>query len=141
MHLRGKRTVRISFPLSSGTILIFVYIDIIQYQVVGDAKAPLLRVIDSNRRIKNSIEPNENVYKKPPAGGGQKRIDNRVTPAASSTSNKSARILTSVSKNPTESRRVQTDEMNTVTLKRFESLINGPHSAVFCKIMDILTSG
>ena len=34
----------------------------IQYQTVGDAKAQLLRVIDSNRRIKNgsacSIEPN-----------------------------------------------------------------------------------
>ena len=31
--------------------------------------------------------------------------------------------------------------MNTKTLKRFESLINGPHFAIFCKIMDILTSG
>ena len=42
--------------------LIFVYIDIIQYQNVGDAKAPLLSVIGSNRLIKNgsacSIEPN-----------------------------------------------------------------------------------
>ena len=50
------------YDLSSGTSLIFVYIDIIQYQTVGDAKATLLRVIDSNRRIKNgsacSIEPN-----------------------------------------------------------------------------------
>ena len=56
--------MRISFPsdLSSGTSLIFVYIDFIEYQTVGDAKAPLLRVIDSNRRIKNdsacSIKPN-----------------------------------------------------------------------------------
>ena len=53
-----------NFPndLSSGISLIFVYIDIIQYRTVGDAKAPLLRVIDSNRRIKNgsacSIESN-----------------------------------------------------------------------------------
>ena len=70
-----------------------------------------------------------------------KRIDNTVTPAASSTSNKSARISTSVSKTPTESRHVQTDEMFTETLKRFKSLINGPHSAAFCKIMAILTSG
>ena len=31
--------------------------------------------------------------------------------------------------------------MNTETLKRFESSINGPHSAAFCKIRDILTSG
>ena len=50
------------YDLSSGTSLIFVYIHIIQYQTAGDAKAPVLRVIDSKRRIKNvsacSIEPN-----------------------------------------------------------------------------------
>ena len=50
------------YDLSSGTSMIFVYNDIIQNQTVGDAKAPLLRVIDSNRCIKNdsacSIEPN-----------------------------------------------------------------------------------
>ena len=60
----GNELYESHFPydLSSGTSLIFVYIAIIQYQTVGDAKAPLLRVIDSNRRIKNgsacSIEPN-----------------------------------------------------------------------------------
>ena len=31
--------------------------------------------------------------------------------------------------------------MNTETLKKLESLNNGPHSTAFCKIMDILTSG
>ena len=60
----GNELYESHFPydLSSGTSVIFVYIDIIQYQTVGDAKARLLRVIDSNRRIKNgstrSIEPN-----------------------------------------------------------------------------------
>ena len=85
--------------------------------------------------------PNQNVCKKSPAVGRQKRIDNTVTPASSSTSKKSARFSTSVSKKHTESRHVQTDEMNTETLKRFESSTYGPHSANFCKIMDILTSG
>ena len=97
----------------------------------------LLSATSSNKQT----SPNQNVYKKSPAVGGQKRIDNTVTPAASSSSNKSVRISTSVSKKHTESRHVQTDEMNTETLKRFESLINGPHSAAFCKIMDIFTSG
>ena len=50
------------YELSSGTSLIFVYFDIFQYQTVGYAKATLLRIIESNRRIKNgsacSIEPN-----------------------------------------------------------------------------------
>ena len=31
--------------------------------------------------------------------------------------------------------------MKTETLKKFESVINGPHSAIFCKTMGILTSG
>ena len=97
----------------------------------------LLSATSSNKQT----SPNQNVCKKSPAVGGQKRIDNTITPAASSTSSKSARVSTSVSKKHTESRHVQTDEMNTETLKRFESLINGPHSVAFCKIMDILTSG
>ena len=60
----GNELYESHFPydLSSGTSLTFVYIDIIQYQTVGDAKVTLLRVIDSNIRIKNvsacSIEPN-----------------------------------------------------------------------------------
>ena len=32
---------------------IFIYTNIIEYQNVGDAKAPLLRVIDSKQRLKN----------------------------------------------------------------------------------------
>ena len=42
--------------------MLFIYLDKIHYQTVGDAKAPLLRVIDTNRHEKNgyanSIEPN-----------------------------------------------------------------------------------
>ena len=47
--------------ISAGTQMMFIYLDIIHYQIVGDNKAPLLRVIDTNRRVKNgyvcSIEP------------------------------------------------------------------------------------
>ena len=42
--------------------MMLMYLEIIHYQIVGDTKAPLLRVIDTNRRVKNgyvcSIEPN-----------------------------------------------------------------------------------
>ena len=43
------------FPadLCAGKHLIFIYTNIIQYQYVGDAKAPLLFVIDSKQRLKN----------------------------------------------------------------------------------------
>ena len=97
----------------------------------------LLSAASSNKQT----SPNQNVCKKSLAVGAQKRIDNTVTPAASSTSNKSSKISTSVSKKHTKSRHVQTDEMNTETLKRFENLINGDYSAAFCKVMDIFTSG
>ena len=40
----------------------FIYPDIIHYQVVGDTKAPLQGVIDTYRRVRNgyacTIEPN-----------------------------------------------------------------------------------
>ena len=44
------------FPadLCAGKHLIFIYTNVIRYQYVGDAKAPLLRVIDSKQRLKNS---------------------------------------------------------------------------------------
>ena len=42
------------FPadLCAGKHLILIYINIIEYQCVGDAKVPLLRVIDSKQRLK-----------------------------------------------------------------------------------------
>ena len=42
--------------------MMFIYFNIAHYQIVGDTKAPLLRDIDTNRRVKIgyvcSIEPN-----------------------------------------------------------------------------------
>ena len=104
-------------------------------------KKRLLNLLLSATSSNNQTSPNQNICKKYPDVGGHKRIDKTVTPAASSTSNKSARISTSVSKKHTASRHVQTDEMNTEYLKRFESLINGPHCAAFCKIRDLWAIG
>ena len=55
------------FPadLCAGKHLIFIYTNIIEYQYVGDAKAPLLRVIDSKQRLKNAsvceLEPTHQI--------------------------------------------------------------------------------
>ena len=55
------------FPgdLCAGKHLIFIYINIIEYQNVGDTKAPLLRVIDSKQRLKNAsvceLEPTHRI--------------------------------------------------------------------------------
>ena len=42
------------FDLSFGKQLIFIYVKIIEYQYVGDAKALLVRVIDEKSNIKVS---------------------------------------------------------------------------------------
>ena len=55
------------FPadLCAGKHLIFIYTNIFEYQYVGDAKAPLLRVIDSKQRLKNGsvceLEPTHRI--------------------------------------------------------------------------------
>ena len=55
------------FPrdLCSGKHLIFIYINIIEYQYVGESNAPFLRVIDSKKRLKNGsiceLEPTHRI--------------------------------------------------------------------------------
>ena len=41
------------FDLSAGKQLIFIYVNTIEYQYVGDTKAPLTPVIDSKPCLKN----------------------------------------------------------------------------------------
>ena len=53
------------FYLSAGKQLIFIYVNIIEYQYAGDTKTPLIWVIDSKQRLKNGspceIEPTHRV--------------------------------------------------------------------------------
>ena len=53
------------FDLSTGKQMIFIYANIIEYQYVGDTKAPLIRVFDSKQRLKNGspceIEPTHRI--------------------------------------------------------------------------------
>ena len=63
-HIKSQNLI-FEYPvdISAGTQKMFNYLDINHYQIVGDTKAPLLRFIDTNRRVKNgyacSIEPNQ----------------------------------------------------------------------------------
>ena len=43
------------FPvdLTCGSQLIFVYIDVIEYQNIGDVRAPVIKIIETERRLKN----------------------------------------------------------------------------------------
>ena len=41
------------FDITCGSQLIFVYIDIIEHQNVGDVRAPVIKIIESERRLRN----------------------------------------------------------------------------------------
>ena len=41
------------FDLSAGKQVIFIYVNIMEYQYVDDTKAPLIRVMDSKQPLKN----------------------------------------------------------------------------------------
>ena len=46
---------QIDFPvgITCGSKLMFVYIDIIEYQNIGDVRAPVIKIIESERRLRN----------------------------------------------------------------------------------------
>ena len=43
------------FPvdITCGSQLIFVYIDVIEYQIIGDVRAPVIKIIETERRLRN----------------------------------------------------------------------------------------
>ena len=53
------------FDLSTGKQLIFFYVNLIEYQYVGDTKAPLIQVNNSKQRLKYGspceIEPTHRI--------------------------------------------------------------------------------
>ena len=55
----------IPFDLSAGIEIMFIYLDIIDYQHVGHSKAPLLRILDTKKRLKNGnigiVEPSHRI--------------------------------------------------------------------------------
>ena len=67
---------------------------------------------------------------RPKGGAGQKTLANmKEKPSLLQT------------KGLTKAESTQTDFLTHATLERFEKIVNGPHSAVLCKFMDIMLSG
>ena len=65
LYLKGPASYGSKLPLGKVQYLILIYTNIIEYQYVGDVKAPLLRVIGSNQRPKNGsvceLEPTHRI--------------------------------------------------------------------------------
>ena len=51
--LNNRHTGDFPFDITCGSQLIFIYIDLIGYQHVGDSRAPVLKIIESERRERN----------------------------------------------------------------------------------------
>ena len=49
----NRHLAKFPVDIRCGSQLIFVYIDIIEYQHVGDSRAPVLKIIESERRLRN----------------------------------------------------------------------------------------
>ena len=49
----NRHLANFTVDITCGSQLIFVYIDIIEYQHVGDSRAPVLKIIESERRLRN----------------------------------------------------------------------------------------
>ena len=67
----------------------------------------------------NSNKNNENIVKSVSTTVVQKSLHNMISPG----------------------KQTQTDNFSSETLRRFESILTGPHSGAFCQIMDIFVRG
>ena len=107
--------------------------NILQFSTALEKRLPPLKKFTSKQMVtttSSSSSGSIDFIKKPtrPIGAGQKSIQNAI----SSCSN---------SRQPNLNCSSQTDSLPKATLDRFEKIINGPHSGVFCKFMDIVLSG
>ena len=71
---------------------------------------------------------------------GQKSIQNTKEKCASTLTPKTTTKATTITATA-DSCATQTDNLTKETLERFERILNGPHAAILCKFMDIVTSG
>ena len=83
--------------------------------IVTSSQQQLLQTITAG----NSIKSNENIVKSVKTTVIQKSLQNMI-------------LL---------GKHTQTDNFSSETLRRFESILTGPHSGAFCQIMDIFQSG
>ena len=104
--------------------------DSVQFSTPLEKRLPSLKKFTPNEMVStsNSGSSSSEFIKKParPTGAGQKTIQNAIF-----SSNQSSNVNCST----------QTDTLPKETLERFEKIINGPHSGVLCKFMDIILSG
>ena len=107
--------------------------DSVQFSTPLEKRLPSLKKFTPNEMVStsnsgSSSSSSSEFIKKParPTGAGQKTIHNAIC-----NRNQSSNLNCST----------QTDSLPKETLDRFEKIINGPHSGVFCKFMDIVLSG
>ena len=104
--------------------------------------APKLKLaIDFNDKTGEKIDP-ATVQKRLPISFSTtaKMLTTTKTTATKTTVIAQKKIHNTISK-VTGHEQIQTDQICTETLKRVKSILSGPHSGAFCKVMDIIVSG
>ena len=95
--------------------------------------------VDFNDKTGEKIDP-ANVHKRLPISNTAKMLTATKTMATKTTGIAQKTIHNTIS-TTTGIEQTQTDQICTETFKRVENILSGPHSAAFCKVMDILVSG
>ena len=101
--------------------------DTLQFSAPIQKRLPQINKITQKEIVSTEDADYAKKRKRPVKGMGQKSIHNTI---CYSNQNRSCMNCST-----------QTDTLPRETLERFEKIINGPHSCVLCKFMDIVVSG
>ena len=101
--------------------------DTLQFSTPIQKRLPQINKITQKEIVSTEDADYVKKPKRPVKGMGQKSIQNTI---CYSNQNRSCMNCST-----------QTDTLPKETLERFEKIINGPHSGVLCKFMDIVVSG
>ena len=138
-----------AFPVSClFTTFRYLFSSAVDLETKGDVFFKLKLAVDFNIKNEEKPEPAATVRKRLPAivtlsqqlqtktaGNSNKNNGNTVKSVKTTVAQKSVHNMILPGK------QTQTDNFSSKTLRRFESILTGPHSGAFCRIMDIFVSG
>ena len=138
-----------AFPVSCRfTTFRYLFSSAVDLETKGDIFFKLKLAVDFNIKNEEKPESAATVRKRLPAiftlsqqlqtktaGNSKKNNGNIVKSVKTTVAQKSVHNVILPGK------QTQTDNYSSKTLRRFESILTGPHSGAFCQIMDIFVSG
>ena len=138
-----------AFPVSClFTTFRYLFSSAVDLETKGDVFFKLKLAVDFNIKNEEKPESAAKVRKRLPAIVSLSQ--QLQTKTAGNSNNNNGNIVKSVKTTVAQKsvhnmilpgKQTQTDNFSSETLRRFESILTGPHSGAFCQIMDIFVSG